>query len=33
MEQWKIYQRKYDYAENYEWEDIVKNVKQLFEQI
>ncbi len=30
MEQWKIYQRKYDYAENYNWEDIVRNVEQLF---
>lgn len=33
MEQWKIYQRKYDYAENYNWEDIIKNVEQLFEKI
>ncbi len=32
MEQWKIYQRKYDYAVNYNWEDIVKNVEQLFEK-
>ncbi len=33
MEQWKIYQRKYDYAANYDWEDIVKNVEQLFERL
>ncbi len=33
MDQWKIYQRKYDYAENYNWEDIVKNVEQLFEKL
>ncbi len=31
MEQWKIYQQKFDYAMNYNWEDIVKNVEQLFE--
>lgn len=30
MKQWEIYQRKYDYAEDYIWEDIVKNVSQLF---
>ena len=33
MEQWRIYQRKYDYAADYHWEDIVKNVEQLFEKI
>ena len=33
MEQWGIYQRKYDYATDYHWEDIVKNVEQLFEKI
>ncbi len=33
MEQWRIYQRKYDYAVDYPWEDIVKNVEQLFEKI
>ncbi len=33
MEQWKMYQRKYDYAMNYNWEDIVKNVERLFEKL
>ena len=33
MEQWGIYQRKYDYAEDYNWEDIVKNIEQLFEKV
>ncbi len=33
MEQWGIYQRKFDYAVNYAWEDIVKNVEQLFERL
>ncbi len=29
MNQWKIYQRKYDFAMDYNWEDMVKNVEQL----
>ncbi len=33
MEQWGIYQRKYDYAAEYQWEDVVKNVEQLFEKM
>ncbi len=33
MEQWRLYQRKYDYAADYNWEDIVKNVEQLFEKL
>lgn len=32
-EQWGIYQRKYDYAADYNWEDIVKNIEQLFEKL
>lgn len=30
MEQWQIYQRKYDYAADYHWEDIVTNIERLF---
>ena len=30
MEQWQIYQRKYDYAAVYHWEDIVTNIERLF---
>ena len=30
MEQWGIYQHKYDYAADYAWVDVVKNVEQLF---
>lgn len=30
---WTIYQQKYDYARGYNWEDIVKNIEQLFEQL
>ncbi len=30
MEQWGIYQHKYDYAADYAWADIVKNVERLF---
>lgn len=33
MEQWRIYQQKYDYAADYNWEDIVKNIEQLFEKL
>ena len=33
MEQWGIYRRKYDYAADYDWEDIVKNIEQLFEKL
>ena len=33
MEQWGIYQRKYDYAADYHWKDIVKNIGQLFEKL
>jgi len=33
VEQWKIYQRKYDYATDYNWEDIIKNIVKLFEKI
>ena len=32
MEQWGVYRRKYDYAADYQWEDIVKNVEQFFEK-
>lgn len=30
MEQWQIYQRKFDYAAVYHWEDIVTNIERLF---
>ena len=30
MEQWEQYQRKYDYAADYDWEDVVANVEMLF---
>ncbi len=33
MEQWGIYQRKYDYATDYHWEDIVRNIELLFEKL
>lgn len=33
MTQWEMYQRKYDYASNYHWEDIVKNIEHLFENM
>ena len=33
MEQWGIYQHKFDYAADYAWEDIVKNVEQLFKKL
>lgn len=33
IEQWKIYQKKYDYAADYVWNDIVKNIEQLFEKV
>ena len=33
MEQWGIYRRKYDYAADYDWEYIVKNIEQLFEKL
>lgn len=33
MKQWEIYQRKFDYAADYTWEDIVKNIGQLFEKL
>ncbi len=33
MKQWKIYQRKYGYAVDYNWEEIIKNVEQLFEKL
>ncbi len=33
MEQWRIYRRKYDYAADYHWEDIVKNIEQLFKKL
>lgn len=33
MEQWGIYQRKYDYATEYHWEDIVRNIELLFEKL
>lgn len=32
IDQWRIYQRKYNYAADYSWEDIVKNIEQLFEK-
>ncbi len=33
MDQWGIYQRKYDYAADYYWEGIVKNIEQLFKSL
>ena len=33
MAQWEIYQRKYDYAADYYWQDIVKKIEQLFEKL
>ena len=30
MKQWERYQRKYDYAADYGWEDIVENIEKLF---
>ena len=33
MKQWKRYQQKYDYADDYDWEDVVANVEKLFEKI
>ena len=33
MKQWKRYQQKYDYADDYDWEDVVVNVEKLFEKI
>lgn len=33
MEQWEIYQHKYDYAADYAWVDVVKNVERLFEKL
>ena len=30
MGQWERYQRKYDYAADYGWEDIVGNIEKLF---
>ena len=33
MEQWRIYRRKYDYAADYHWDDIVKNIEQLFKKL
>ena len=33
MKQWKRYQQKYDYVDDYDWEDVVANVEKLFEKI
>lgn len=33
IKQWEIYQQKYDYASNYNWNDIIKNIEQLFEKL
>lgn len=33
MKQWERYQRKYDYAADYDWEDIVGNVEMPFERL
>ena len=33
MKQWEQYQRKYDYAAHYDWEDIVGNIEKLFERM
>lgn len=33
MEQWSAYQRKYDYAADYPWENIVKNIEQLLNSV
>ena len=30
MNQWERYQRKYDYAADYDWEDIIGNIEKLF---
>ena len=30
MEQWERYQWKYDYAADYDWEDVIANVEKLF---
>ena len=30
MKQWERYQRKYDYAADYGWDDIIGNVEMLF---
>lgn len=31
--QWKIYQRKYEYAADYKWDDIIRNIEQFFENL
>lgn len=33
MEEWGVYQRKYDFAADYHWEDIVRNIEQLFKSL
>ena len=32
-DQWERYRRKYDYAADYGWEDIVANIERLFERM
>lgn len=31
IKQWELYQKKYDYAADYTWKDVVKNIEQLLE--
>ncbi len=33
MEQWNLYQRKYDYAADYDWDGIIKNIEQIFAKV
>lgn len=32
-EQWNIYQRKYEYAVDYDWENVMENIELLYDQI
>lgn len=31
IKQWELYQKKYDYATDYTWKEVVKNIEQLLE--
>jgi len=33
MKQWEIYRKKYDYATDYTWEEIIMNSEQLFSKV
>lgn len=33
MKQWEIYRKKYDYAADYTWEEIIMNSEQLFSKV